>query len=212
MPKVNTFNYDTIASWNGSEDLFVVEQSDGTKVATPAMVKQFIEAGDFEATGEITDGHGNILKNMAKSADVDAEIGDLSQTGLTGDSVAEQLSTAGEQISRLTTPTLLWEGSATDVGNTYNMTRNYTDFKYLLVSAITNVEIKNILILTSSINAVRIYDDVISSGQWDTTAKAFTYNSCYGIQFTAANAFLLRFLAYNNPNWILKPVAIYGIG
>lgn len=70
MPKVNTFNYDTIASWNGSDDLFVVEQPDGTKVATPAMVKQFIEAGDFEATGEIKDGHGNILADMAKSADV----------------------------------------------------------------------------------------------------------------------------------------------
>ena len=69
MPKVNTFNYDTIASWNGAQDLFVVEQPDGTKVATPAMVKQFIEAGNFEATGEVKDGHGNILNNMANSAD-----------------------------------------------------------------------------------------------------------------------------------------------
>lgn len=99
MPKVNTFNYDTIASWNGSEDLFVVEQPDGTKVATPAMVKQFMEAGNFEATGEVKDGHGNILKDMAKSA----IIGDLSQTGLTGDSVAAQLGTAKGQISGITT-------------------------------------------------------------------------------------------------------------
>ena len=91
MAKINTLNYQTVASWNGSQDLFVVEQPDGTKVATPAMVKQFIEAGDFVATGEVKDGHGNILADMAKSADVDAEIGDLSQTGLTGDSVAEQL-------------------------------------------------------------------------------------------------------------------------
>ena len=91
MPRISTDNYDTVASWNGSQDLFVVEQPDGTKVATPAMVKQFMEAGDFEATGEVKDGHGNILKNMAKSADVDEIIGDLSQTGLTGDSVAAQL-------------------------------------------------------------------------------------------------------------------------
>ena len=103
MPKVNTFNYDTIASWNGSQDLFVVEQPDGTKVATPAMVKQFIEAGDFEATGEVVDGHGNKLNDMAKSADVDAEIGDLSQTGLTGDSVAEQLGDANGQIAVINT-------------------------------------------------------------------------------------------------------------
>lgn len=91
MPRISTDNYDIVASWNGSQDLFVVEQPDGTKVATPAMVKQFIEAGDFEATGEVKDGHGNILNDMAKSVDVDEVIGDLSQTGLTGDSVAEQL-------------------------------------------------------------------------------------------------------------------------
>lgn len=70
MPRISTDNYDTVASWNGSQDLFIVEQPDGTKVATPAKVKQFIEAGDFEATGEIADGHGNILADMAKSADI----------------------------------------------------------------------------------------------------------------------------------------------
>ena len=98
MAKINTLNYQTVAAWNGSQDLFVVEQPDGTKVATPAMVKQFIEAGDFEATGEVKDGHGNILKDMAKSADVNNVIGDLSQTGLTGDSVADQLATANTAI------------------------------------------------------------------------------------------------------------------
>ena len=115
MPKVNTFNYDTIVSWNGSEDLFVVEQPDGTKVATPAMVKQFIEAGDFEATGEVKDGHGN------KLADVVAEIGDLSQTGLTGDSVAEQLGSAKTYVDNAVaktsiTPTLN-SGFAMDNGS-----------------------------------------------------------------------------------------------
>lgn len=94
MPRISTDNYDTVAAWNGSQDLFIVEQPDGTKVATPAMVKQFIEAGDFEATGEIKDGHGNILANMAKSA----IIGDLSQTGLTGDSVAAQLTAINEAL------------------------------------------------------------------------------------------------------------------
>ena len=117
MPKVNTFNYDTIALWNGSQDLFVVEQPDGTKVATPAMVKQFMEAGDFEATGEIRDGHGNILKNMAKSADVDAEIGDLSQTGLTGDSVAEQLDAARVEIAKKRSLTV----SSSVIGNGVNV-------------------------------------------------------------------------------------------
>lgn len=42
MAKINTLNYQTVASWNGSQDLFVVEQPDGTKVATPAMVKQYV--------------------------------------------------------------------------------------------------------------------------------------------------------------------------
>lgn len=70
MPRISTDNYDTVASWNGSQDLFIVEQPDGTKVATPNMVKQFIEAGDFEATGEVKDGHGNILSEMIKANDL----------------------------------------------------------------------------------------------------------------------------------------------
>lgn len=107
---------------------------------------------------------------------------------------------------------MIWSGDATAVGTTYNMNRNYTDFKYLLVSAKTNDEVKNILILTSSISGTPIYDDAIFSGKWDTTAKAFTYNSCYGIRFIAANAFQIVFLAYNNSNWVLRPRAIYGIG
>ena len=65
MPRISTDNYDTVASWNGSQDLFVVEQPDGTKVATPAMVKQFIEAGDFMVTGDVGDGDGNILSDLA---------------------------------------------------------------------------------------------------------------------------------------------------
>ncbi len=93
MPRISTDNYDTVASWNGSQDLFVVEQPDGTKVATPAMVKQFMEAGNFTATGEIEDGHGNKLSGV-----VDI-IGDLSQTGLTGNSVAEQLANVGDQFA-----------------------------------------------------------------------------------------------------------------
>ena len=67
MAKINTTNYQPVTAWNGTQDLFVVEQPDGTKVATPEQVKQFVEAGDFEATGEVKDGHGNIL---AKKADV----------------------------------------------------------------------------------------------------------------------------------------------
>ena len=99
MPRISIENYDTVATWNGDSDLFIVEQPDGTKVATPNMVKQFIEAGNFTATGEVEDGHGNILKDMAKTINVDAIIGDLSQTGLTGDSVAEQLSDVDNKVN-----------------------------------------------------------------------------------------------------------------
>lgn len=81
MAKINTLNYQTVASWNGSQDLFVVEQPDGTKVATPSMIKQFIEAGDFEATGEVKDGHGNILSAVVEQvSQLDDEIGALIKT------------------------------------------------------------------------------------------------------------------------------------
>lgn len=111
MPRISTDNYDTVASWNGSQDLLIVEQPDGTKVATPVSLKQFIEAGDFEATGEIKDGHGNIL------SDVVDEIGDLSQTGLTGDSVAEQLDAARVGIAKKRSLTI----SSSVIGNGVNV-------------------------------------------------------------------------------------------
>ena len=47
MAKINTINYQTVAAWNGSQDLFVVEQPDGTKVATADQVKQFV-LGDMD--------------------------------------------------------------------------------------------------------------------------------------------------------------------
>ena len=50
MPRISTDNYDTVASWNGSQDLFIVEQPDGTKVATPALLKQYVLAGVTETS------------------------------------------------------------------------------------------------------------------------------------------------------------------
>lgn len=150
MAKINTLNYQTVASWNGSQDLFLVEQPDGTKVATPAMFKQFIEAGNFEATGEVKDGHGNILADMAKSADVNtalagkqntltfdnvptqnsnnpvksggiySKIGDLTQTGVTGDSVAAQLTIEKGQIASLQTNRAYCVDVGTVIGNNPN--------------------------------------------------------------------------------------------
>lgn len=105
MPRISTDNYDTVASWNGSEDLFVVEQQDGTKVATPAMVKQFIQAGDFEATGEIKDGHGNILKDMAKSADVNNALSQkLNKVSIQGGRGVFPAAAVGDQIASVSFP------------------------------------------------------------------------------------------------------------
>ena len=145
MPRISTDNYDTVASWNGSQDLFIVEQPDGTKVATPAMVKQFMEAGDFEATGEVKDGHGNILKDMAKSADVDEEIGDLSQTGFTGDSVAEQLGTAKAQIAAKIDKTSILMGPWDDTASLPN------DFTYPL--QITDISATGFTVQARRLNA-----------------------------------------------------------
>ena len=47
MPRISTDNYDTVAAWNGTQDLFVVEQTDGTKVATPEQIKQYV-LGDMD--------------------------------------------------------------------------------------------------------------------------------------------------------------------
>ena len=120
-------NLPSIESMDGSQDALVIEQTDGSedksRKVSPAQIKQYVEAGDFEATGEVKDGHGNILKDMAKSADVDAEIGDLSQTGLTGDSVAEQL-TALKDI-KCSVSTYSWGIGSVTAGGVYEL----SDFK-----------------------------------------------------------------------------------
>lgn len=110
MAKINTTNYQPVTAWNGTQDLLIVEQPDGTKVATPEQVKQYVEAGDFEATGEIKDGNGNVL------SDVVEEIGDLTQTGLTGDSVAAQLDDASGQIAK-TAKTLDIDSTSFDISS-----------------------------------------------------------------------------------------------
>lgn len=98
-------NLPSIESMDGSQDALIIEQTDGSedksRKVSPAQIKQYVETGNFTATEEITDGHGNVLKDMAKSADVDEEIGDLTQTGLTGDSVAEQLGDASGKLAAL---------------------------------------------------------------------------------------------------------------
>lgn len=106
MPRISTDNYDTVASWNGSQDLFIVEQPDGTKVATPAMVKQFMEAGDFEATGEVKDGHGNILAEMAKSADVNDKLKRLNNIKIIDEDFVILFNGLSDTASRVLCPIL----------------------------------------------------------------------------------------------------------
>ena len=143
---------------------------------------------------------------------VDTAIGDLTQTGVTGATVAAQLDTLGDLISGLSTVTKIWEGYATDVGTIFDLTQNYTDFKYLIILAKTNVDQKTMLIPTLFISDSIVFSDVLSAGAWDATTNAFAYNSGYGIKFTAANKFKLESLIYNNSNWVLRPVKIFGIG
>lgn len=164
MPRISTDNYDTVASWNGSQDLFVVEQPDGTKVATPAMVKQFMEAGDFEATGEVKDGHGNILADMAKADDVDAEIGDLSQTGLTGDSVADQLADLNNVTKVDLTPAV--GSNYTSYGNSYVEKLNKLVHLHIGISGITpNTSINAVFTLPAKYRPATIICAIGQGGQ-----------------------------------------------
>jgi hypothetical protein len=108
----NISSYNQLSSWNEDDDLLFVQQPDAPKKAHPSQMKQYVEAGDFEATGEIKDGNGNVLSGVVE------EIGDLTQTGLTGDSVAEQLDTARGQIESKRSLTV----SSSVIGNAVNIT------------------------------------------------------------------------------------------
>lgn len=42
MAKINTLNYQPLSVWDGDDDLFIVQQADATKVATPNQIKSFV--------------------------------------------------------------------------------------------------------------------------------------------------------------------------
>lgn len=179
MPRISTDNYDTVASWNGSQDLFVVEQPDGTKVATPAMVKQFIEAGNFTATGEVKDGHGNILKDMAKSANVDEVIGDLSQTGVTGASVAAQIATLKGSIKGVIVDTVKLSDNIPSINaNSYEqytisaIKAGYIPIAVVGVSYTGGVGVDVARFYVSGTDAVLLLHNVTSSTYTPTTLTA----------------------------------------
>ena len=61
----NISSYNQLSSWNEDDDLLFVQQPDAPKKAHPSQMKQYVEAGDFEATGEVIDGHSNVLNDIA---------------------------------------------------------------------------------------------------------------------------------------------------
>lgn len=68
MAKINTLNYQTVSVWDGSTDLFVVEQADGTKVATPEQIKQYVLGEIDEVPTENSENpvkSGGIFSTMA---------------------------------------------------------------------------------------------------------------------------------------------------
>ena len=45
MAKINTLNYQPLSVWDGDDDLFIVQQVDNTKVATPNQIRDYVLAG-----------------------------------------------------------------------------------------------------------------------------------------------------------------------
>lgn len=62
-------NFPSVESIDGSQDALVIEQTDGSedksRKVSPAQLKQYVQTGDFVATGEVKDGHGNVLGDVA---------------------------------------------------------------------------------------------------------------------------------------------------
>lgn len=70
--------YPSITSFDGTNDALAIEQTDGasnrTRKVTPAQLKQYIQSGTFEASGEIKDGHGNILSDVNNKVSIVSNI------------------------------------------------------------------------------------------------------------------------------------------
>lgn len=77
----NISSYNQLSNWNEDDDLLFVQQPDAPKKAHPSQLKQYVEAGDFEATGEIIDGHGNILAKKADQTTITIPVFTPSQAG-----------------------------------------------------------------------------------------------------------------------------------
>ena len=60
MAKINTLNYQPLNVWDGDDDLFIVQQVDDTKVATPNQVKSFVLGTVDEVP---TQNSGNLVKS-----------------------------------------------------------------------------------------------------------------------------------------------------
>ena len=75
MARINTMNYHPVTAWNGTQDLFVVEQPDGTKVATPEQIRQYILSNmDDAPTAE--------SENIVSSGGVAASLSKLFKKGM----------------------------------------------------------------------------------------------------------------------------------
>ena len=89
-------NLPAIESMDGSQDALIIEQTDGSedksRKVSPSQIKQYVLNDMDEVPTENSD-------NPVKSGGIFSTIGDLTQTGLTGDSVAEQLSDVDNKVN-----------------------------------------------------------------------------------------------------------------
>ena len=118
--------YPSIESFDGNADALAIEQTDGannrTRKVSPAQLKNYMQSGDFTATGEIKDGHGNILNDMAQSKATHIHLGNI-----TASSDTEALGKAWDSLTVFSQTVIVTFGRT---GQFMAMMYKYPDSQY----------------------------------------------------------------------------------
>lgn len=197
MAKINTLNYQTVASWNGSQDLFVVEQPDGTKVATPAQLKQFVLNDMDEVPTQDSDNpvkSGGIFSTMAVPKYDSANMREYYEGGAAFDGNIDSSPTAGSN-------------NAVASGGT----KTYVDNSIAsqISTSLNNLKIRHKQITLSNVAITSAWGNIFESGNKSLDISDVGISTVYGafvsVKSTTAN-FIIGNAAVSNTAVIVNMI------
>jgi len=138
------------------------------------------------------------------------QIGTLSSLTTTAKtSAVAAINELDSDIANINTVETIWTGAATS-GTNLALTKNYSTYKWLLVSYQTNSELMTMLIYVPHLDTAKWYTYSISLFSGSGQQSDFTYKTTCGVKFHD-NSKMDVTSAYNNVNLQLKVTRVVGV-